>query len=139
MPRKIAYNPNMILQPGTQVVTRVAVKAAGSLVQHLDGAVGVITKSPADPLHSYRVRFADGSEAPLRRTQFAVLKQVQRERIWSAENVLDEFDLMDRVIYRCIVGSRAYGLDDEESDTDRRGIYLPPAEMHSTTCLCGLG
>jgi predicted nucleotidyltransferase len=34
------------------------------------------------------------------------------------------------VIYRCIVGSRAYGLDDSDSDTDRRGIYLPPADLH---------
>jgi uncharacterized protein len=120
----------MILSPGTQIVTRVPVKAAGSDLQHPEGAVGVITKSPADHVHSYRVRFPDGSEAPLRRTQFAVLKQVQRDQIWSAENVLDEFDLMDGVIYRCVVGSRAYGLDEDESDTDRRGIYLPPAEMH---------
>ncbi|BAU10533.1 hypothetical protein LEP3755_10170 [Leptolyngbya sp. NIES-3755] len=29
-----------------------------------------------------------------------------------------------------VVGSRAYGLDDEQSDIDRRGIYLPPAELH---------
>jgi predicted nucleotidyltransferase len=34
------------------------------------------------------------------------------------------------VIYRCIIGSRAYGLDDDRSDTDRRGVYLPPAELH---------
>jgi len=34
------------------------------------------------------------------------------------------------VIYRCVVGSRAYGLDEEGSDTDRRGIYVPPAERH---------
>ena len=39
-------------------------------------------------------------------------------------------NLFERVIYRCVVGSRAYGLDDAESDTDRRGIYLPPAELH---------
>lgn len=34
------------------------------------------------------------------------------------------------VIDRCVIGSRAYGLDEAGSDTDRRGIYLPPAEMH---------
>ena len=28
------------------------------------------------------------------------------------------------------VGSRAYGLEGDDSDTDRRGIYLPPAELH---------
>ena len=40
-----------------------------------------------------------------------------------------EIDLSEYIIYRCIVGSRAYGLDEEESDIDRRGIYLPPAEL----------
>ena len=90
MARKIAYNPNMILPAGTQVVTRGAVKVAGRDAGQHEGAVGVITKSPADHLHSYRVRFPDGSEAALRRTQFAVLKHVQRDRIWSADNVLDE-------------------------------------------------
>lgn len=38
-------------------------------------------------------------------------------------------DLYPYVIYRCVVGSRAYGLGNDESDTDRRGIYLPPAEL----------
>jgi hypothetical protein len=33
------------------------------------------------------------------------------------------------IIYRCVVGSRAYGLDNDESDIDRRGIYLAPAEL----------
>ena len=130
MSRRISYNPNMILSPGTRVVTRIEIKAAGSDLRHPEGAVAVIVKSPADHVHAYRVRFADGTEAALRRTQFAVLKQVQRDQIWSPDNVLDEFDLMNCVIYRCVVGSRAYGLDEEESDTDRRGIYLPPAEMH---------
>ncbi len=39
-------------------------------------------------------------------------------------------NLNERVIYRCVIGSRAYGLSDDQSDTDRRGIYLPPAELH---------
>ena len=38
-------------------------------------------------------------------------------------------DLRQYVVYRCIVGSRAYGLDDADSDIDRRGFYLPPAEL----------
>ena len=38
--------------------------------------------------------------------------------------------LWQHIIYRCVIGSRAYGLDDADSDTDRRGIYLPPADLH---------
>jgi predicted nucleotidyltransferase len=41
-----------------------------------------------------------------------------------------EAELRRYVILRCVVGSRAYGLDQEGSDTDRRGIYLPPADLH---------
>ena len=39
-------------------------------------------------------------------------------------------ELVERVILRCVVGSRAYGLEREGSDTDRRGVYLPPADLH---------
>jgi hypothetical protein len=42
----------------------------------------------------------------------------------------DEAHFYNYVIYRYVFGSRAYGLDDANSDTDRRGIYLPPAELH---------
>jgi len=34
------------------------------------------------------------------------------------------------VIYRCVVGSTAFGLNQEGSDVDRRGFYLPPAHLH---------
>jgi len=39
-------------------------------------------------------------------------------------------DLRHHIIFQCVIGSRAYGLEHETSDTDRRGIYLPPAELH---------
>jgi hypothetical protein len=62
----------------------------------------------------------------LAREQISVLSAFQREQVMP--DALAEHDLHRHVIYRCVVGSRAYGLDDEESDTDRRGIYLPPAD-----------
>ena len=43
---------------------------------------------------------------------------------------IDHAELSRFVIYRAVVGSRAFGLDDAESDTDRRGFYLPPADLH---------
>src|SRR5262249_5086887 len=93
------------------------------------GAVGVFAASPADASHTYRVHFADGGEAALRRSELSIRKDYQRDGLQLA-GTLDEHDLAPYIIYRCVVGSRAYGLDDDASDIDRRGIYLPPADLH---------
>ena len=45
-------------------------------------------------------------------------------------DVIKDRDVVEYVIYRCVIGSRAYGLDHDGSDIDLRGIYLPPADMH---------
>jgi hypothetical protein len=39
-------------------------------------------------------------------------------------------DLWPFIRFRSVVGSRAYGLERPDSDTDRRGFYLPPADQH---------
>ncbi len=39
-------------------------------------------------------------------------------------------DLAGYTFYRALIGSRAYGLAQEGSDTDTRGVYLPPADLH---------
>ncbi len=36
----------------------------------------------------------------------------------------------DHTIYRCVMGSRAFGLATEGSDTDRRGIFLAPTPLY---------
>jgi predicted nucleotidyltransferase len=120
-------NPNMILPSGTKIVTLEAIQRKGIEAMH-KGAVGVIQVSPLDNTHHYVVRFPDDTELPLKRRQFAVQKQFRREGM--EQVVLADRDLYDYVIYRCITGSRAYGLDHEDSDTDLRGIYLPPASLH---------
>ncbi|MFE2928559.1 nucleotidyltransferase domain-containing protein [Streptomyces goshikiensis] len=35
----------------------------------------------------------------------------------------------DHTVYACVMGSRAFGLATEASDTDRRGVYLAPTPM----------
>ncbi|MFJ4716915.1 DNA polymerase beta superfamily protein [Streptomyces sp. NPDC088785] len=35
----------------------------------------------------------------------------------------------DHTIYACVMGSRAFGLATEDSDTDRRGVYAAPAPL----------
>lgn len=37
-------------------------------------------------------------------------------------------ELDTHIIFSCIVGSKAYGLATDKSDTDRRGIYVPPTD-----------
>jgi len=121
--------PALILSVGTQVVTLTEVRGANDKTVHPRGAVGVIVQAPADNSHAYRVRFPDGFEAPLRRRHLVMLAHYKRGAMSAAGESLSEHNLYERVIYRCVVGSRAFGLDDAESDTDRRGIYLPPAEL----------
>lgn len=120
---------HLILSVGTRVVALVEARGPDGKAAHPRGAVGVIVRAPADYWHSYRVRFPDGFESPFKRQELSILSQFQQGAIGDA-HVLAEYDLFECVIYRCIVGSRAYGLDSNESDTDRRGIYLPPAELH---------
>jgi len=122
--------PLLIVPSGTQVVTRVETSRAGGAAIP-SGAVGVVVDTPTDATHAYRVKFADGETVSLRRAEFGILKHVKREGIESDGDARDDFDLYaPHVFYRCVVGSRAYGLDNTESDTDRRGVFLPPADLH---------
>lgn len=121
-------NPNgskLIFPIGTQVVSQKDVMAPNDRVAHPAGAVGVIVRSPVDRLHSYRVKFADGYEAAIHHEQLVQLTEFKASQIRNTDESLVTSGLFDRVIYRCVIGSRAYGLQDSESDTDRRGIYLP--------------
>ncbi len=111
-------------------MSRVEVKDSAGELLCLRGAVGVVVKAPTDNSHAYRVRLPNGVEVTLRRDEFSIRKHFQKEGLQQAESELAQLNLYDHVIYRCIVGSRAYGLDDANSDTDRRGIYLPPAQLH---------
>jgi uncharacterized protein len=104
---------HLVIPVGTKVVTKPR------------GRVGVVTHAPASPEHVYRVRFADGPEESFGRAELTIFKHAQAEVPGSA----DPADLLRFVIYRCIVGSTAYGLSREGSDVDRRGFYLPPAEL----------
>ena len=119
----------LIYSPGTQVVSAKPIYGSNDAVAHPAGAVGVIIKSPTDQSHPYRVRFADGFEAQLRHDQLTLLSQFKLGAMSDPQDISTD-GLFQHVIYRCVVGSRAFGLDDEHSDTDRRGIYLPPANLH---------
>jgi hypothetical protein len=130
MPTGMSHQPDNIFA-GTQVVSLVEVRGTSNLLVHPRGAVGVVTRTPASVEEKrFLVRFPDGFEASLSREQFDVLKHF-KDRL-PGDDASQGFDLEQFIIYRCVVGSRAYGLDNDESDSDRRGIYIAPAESASS-------
>ncbi|QDU88988.1 putative nucleotidyltransferase [Pirellulimonas nuda] len=127
---RVHTSPNLIYSVGTQVVALKEVHGSDGRAVHPAGAVGVVIRAPRDRQHSYRVRFVDDFEAPLHHDNLMQLAEYKQGKIADSNQALATHGLFDRVIYRCVVGSRAFGLDTDASDTDRRGVYLPPAELH---------
>jgi uncharacterized protein len=130
MPDRVHYHSNLIYSVGTQIVTLVEVFGQSGKVLHPRGSVGVVVRSPGDSEHPYRVRFADGFEESQRRDQVTMLARYKGSEIGDTGTTAIRCNLYERVIYRCVIGSQAYGLAGEGSDIDRRGIYLPPADLH---------
>ena len=122
-------NPHLIIPLGTQIVSKIEIKDERDRILCLRGGLGTIIKAPTDNSHSYLIRLPNDSQVALGRHQFGIRKHYQRGTDY-AKDMLAELDLYEYVIYRCVVGSRAFGLDNEHSDKDLRGIYLPPADLH---------
>jgi len=108
----------------TQVVIRVAAPDdhGGTAQRGATGRVAGIT-----PDGRYAVRLVDGRETVARRDQLSLRTAYQDEAI-----ELDQPDgdrlVREHTIYAAIVGSRAFGLDTDDSDTDTRGVYVAPTE-----------
>lgn len=112
------------LPVGTQVVIRVAAPDDhGGTAQR--GATGRVAGMTPDG--RYTVRLVDGRETVARREQLSLRKAYQDEAI-----ELDQPDgdrlVLEHTIYAAVVGSRAFGLDTDTSDTDTRGVYVAPTE-----------
>jgi len=122
------FEPGLILPVGTQVVTRAALKNANGEMLHPRGSVGVIVDVSSDQVQTYQVRFPTGGEALMKRQDFAVRKYLRQATLQRLQGI-DHTTLLAYVKYRCVVGSRAYGLDDDDSDTDRRGFYIAPPDL----------
>ncbi|HEV3300541.1 MAG TPA: nucleotidyltransferase domain-containing protein [Planctomycetaceae bacterium] len=129
MAKRVHQSPTLIFPVGTQVVVLREIVGDGGRILHPQGSVGVVIKAPRDLEHVYRVRFLDGVEDSLRREDLVSLAQFKEGEIGDAHVTASRADLFDRVIFRCVIGSRAYGLEGDESDTDHRGVFLPPAEL----------
>jgi hypothetical protein len=117
--------PGFVIPAGTQVVLKAAKVLPGGEHSKPPGSVGVVLECPPDNHQPYLVHFADGENV---RAYFDELALRRRE----VEDELGDVtaDLRPWIIYRCQVGSKAFGLAGEDSDDDLRGIFLPPARLH---------
>jgi predicted nucleotidyltransferase len=116
--------PTFLIPTGTQVVlTADKVLPDGTMLQR--GSVAVVQESPSDNKYAYTLRFADGQ---LAKAYFGELS-IRRKEVEDFLALTGE-DLRPFIIYRCRVGSHAFGLAGEDSDEDIRGIYLSPAQLH---------
>jgi predicted nucleotidyltransferase len=130
MSHRVHFHQNLILAIGTQVVALKPIMGQHGRTLHPAGAVGVILRAPKDLEHDYRVRFADAVEASIHPRDLTPLALYKEGQIGNATITANQHNLFDHVIFRCVIGSQAYGLAAEGSDVDRRGFYLPPAELH---------
>ncbi len=119
MTRERTHNLN--LPVGTQVVTRVELPTTPERACVPAGAVGVISHAPADPEQEYEVTLVTGAVVSLRRSEFSIRKQHQQAGL-TASGHCNESELRNGIILHVVVGSRAYGLERDASDTDIRGV-----------------
>lgn len=114
---------------GTAIVLLREVVLAGGVRLGV-GSGGLVMRAPVDTQHAYRVKFAGGEEASVAREDVEVLAVYTAPTYQGTHDVLARHDLQSCVVLRCVVGSRAYGLEHEASDIDRRGVYVPRASAH---------
>lgn len=125
-------SPNFIIPVGTQVVLKKDLEVAGPPSEpgmrkpiKKRGSVGLVAESPITNDYPYLVRFADGHVIRVKKADLTVRRTDAPEDSLPAREIA-AFE--PHLIYRVRLGSKAFGLADENSDDDERGVYLPPAE-----------
>ena len=124
---------NFVIPAGTQVVlqaTKSSVIESDSTdetARKKPGAVGVVIKCPPHNDELYTIQFSDGAIVEASFDE-VILRRQEVDNLLAASANFETFRPF--VIYRCQVGSKAFGLSNEQSDDDVRGIFLPPANRH---------
>ncbi|MEI6235250.1 MAG: nucleotidyltransferase domain-containing protein [Planctomycetota bacterium] len=127
-------SPNYVIPIGTQVVLRKDLPVMGAVFdtdgEHVfkkSGSVGVVIEAPLIQEYTYLVRFPDEHTVRAKKADLAV-RRTEAPEDWLPNREMALYE--SYVIYKVRMGSRAFGLSDETSDTDERGVYLPPADWH---------
>lgn len=117
---------NVPLPRGTDVVLRVDLPGSdGRLVK-----AGTAARVDVGHHHVYEVVTAAGARVVAGRDQVAIQRREVAERL--VARTADFGALAGSIVYRAVVGSTAWGLADESSDVDVRGVFLLPFERWSS-------
>jgi RNA repair pathway DNA polymerase beta family len=112
------------LPPGTEVVTRVARVVDGEV--RPGGASGrVVAITAGSDGDRIEVAFIDGRRATYLRDELTPRKLGVARYAQRRQAAWDQ--LHPCVVIEAVVGSRAWGVADEGSDEDRRGVFVLPA------------
>jgi len=113
----VSAHPGLLLlghhgpQPRGGVEARTDLRLAGGVRQR--GSVAVVADSPPDNRYAYTLRFADGQTVKAYFRELAIRRKEVEDQL-----ALTGADLRPYVVYRCRVGSRAFGLATDDSDDD---------------------
>jgi hypothetical protein len=111
--------PTFLIPAGTQVVLKVDKPLPNGSVR-ARGSVAVVTDSPSDNQYAYTLRFADGQTVKANFRELAIRRKEVEDHL-----ALTDEDLRPFIVYRCQVGSHAFGLAGEDSDEDDRVAFAP--------------
>ena len=121
MPRQFHFDEERITLPkGTRVVLRTDLRAGDGYLCKA-GTVGTVVEATYD---SYVVRTPTGRRIECQRDQITIQRRDLLPAI--ARRQLDFEALRERVIYSAVVGSVAWGLSEEGSDEDVKGVFVLP-------------
>ena len=127
-------SPHFRIPEGTQVVLKTDHPVAGPPSDaeghgqyKKAGSVGVVLEAPLTNDYAYLIRFADGTTVRAKQKHLTVRRTDAPESELPAREIAA---YEPHLIYRVRMGSHAFGLAEEHSDSDERGVYLVPAEWH---------
>jgi len=127
--KPLQLSRNFVIPAGSQVVlqTTKSVESESDTLFRKPGSVGVVIKCPPHNDEPYTIEFPDGLSIEATFDELALRRQ-EIDNLLAAPESHEQF--RSYVIYRFQVGSKAFGLSNESSDDDIRGIFLPPADKH---------
>ena len=121
MEKKFSLSENNVIIPkGTDVVLRSPQKGEDGYLLKA-GTVGRVT---GFYYNTYELTLPSGRKVICQRDQLVVQKKNVLEKI--SRSQYEWSKLKSEIIYEAVVGSCAWGLSDETSDTDKKGIFLLP-------------